>query len=214
MSEDTGFCRKCGTKIKEEDVFCSKCGTKLDTTKEEIITEVFKAQEETNKWSLGKRIIVGIGCLLVIFFGLVVLVAMLPHSNTSTSSSMPPTLNSIVSTPAQDDNVCKWFWSWKKVSHIGDIYAPAGECYVIIDLDICNNAEQSVSTNPFFWSFTANGLKYTADSATFSSEIDHQSVDVGQGGGLETQIVYLVKGNPSDAYLTYTGFNAPEMVRI
>ena len=51
-------------------------------------------------------------------------------------------------------------------------------------------------------------------SATFSSSIKHQSVDVGKGGEIETQIVYLVKGNPSEARLSYTGFSAPDMLRI
>jgi hypothetical protein len=115
----------------------------------------------------------------------------------------------------QSGDFCYWDWKYGTTSRINDYEsAPAGESYVVVNLYIKNNVDQSISTNPFFWSFTADGIKYTADAATFSSSIKHQSVDVGKGGEIETQIVYLVKGNPSDAHLTYTGFSAPDMQRI
>jgi hypothetical protein len=47
----------------------------------------------------------------------------------------------------------------------------------------------------------ADGIKYTPDASISSNSIKHQTVDVGKGGEIETQFVYLIKGDPSEAIL-------------
>ena len=59
----------------------------------------------------------------------------------------------------------------------------------------------------------ADGIKYTPDASISSDSITHQPVDVGKGGEIETQFVYLIKGDPSEAILRYNGVSAPEMQR-
>jgi hypothetical protein len=91
---------------------------------------------------------------------------------------------------------------------IDNFVAPAGYQYAIITLDINNTGTETISTNPFFWEFTADGVIYQADLATFSDSIHTQSVDVGPGGHVVTKLVYLVpdtieRGKPYD--LKYTG---------
>jgi hypothetical protein len=205
MSDEMGFCRKCGAQLDSH----------AEARAKDTFAEFNVPEAQPKKSSLGKKLIYGIVGIIGIFFLLGVIGAMLPPSSHSTSASITPSSNSMVTTHAQDSNVCQWDWMWGTTSSIGKYYtAPAGESYVIVNLYIKNNAKRSVSTNPFYWSFTADGLKYTVDAATFSSGIKHQSVDVGQGGEIETQIVYLVKGDPSEARLRYSGFSAPEMQRI
>jgi len=119
-------------------------------------------------------------------------------------------------TPAiQDENVCQWDWTYTTTASIGQYnVAPSGSKYVVVKIYLKNNADQSISTNPYLWDFTTDGIKYTLDSATFSQEINHQSVDVGKGGEMETEIVYVVKGDPNEAVLSYNGFSGPKMERI
>lgn len=158
--------------------------------------------------------------IIGIFFVLAIIGAMLPSSSHSTSAStattgVTPTSDSVVSTPTQNSNVCQWDWTSGTTQNIGSYYtASAGYEYVIVQIYLKNNAEQSVSTNPFYWSLVADGIKYTQDASSYSDVINHQTVDVSKGGELETKLSYLVKGNPTTAELSYSGFGAPEMQRI
>lgn len=108
--------------------------------------------------------------------------------------------------------VCYWDWEYSTTKSISEYYtAPSGYSYAIVKIYLKNDADQKVTTNPYSWIFTADGIQYNPDSSTFSDIIGHQDVDVVKGGEIETKIVYLVKGDPSEANLTYDSFSAPKM---
>jgi len=149
-------------------------------------------------------------CLLVGF-------GMASPNNTSKTAVDPGiSLSNTTTAPTtQNSNVCYWDWRGTLTHNIGSYFsAPSGKDYVIVDLYIKNNADQSISTNPYNWNFVANGITYTVDSATFDNSIKSQSVDVGKGGEVETQMVFLVNGEPSNAEMKYVGLFNPEMARI
>lgn len=111
--------------------------------------------------------------------------------------------------------VCYWDWEYSTTKSINEYYtAPSGYSYAIVKLYLKNDADQKVTTNPYSWIFTADGIQYNPDSSTFSDIIGHQDVDVVKGGEIETQIVYLVKGDPLEAELAYDSFSAPKMENI
>ena len=51
----------------------------------------------------------------------------------------------------------------------------------------------------------ADGLKYEYSPTTFDSSLGYQDVEIVKGGNIETKIVYLVKGNSTNAHLQYNG---------
>jgi hypothetical protein len=312
MSEDLGFCRKCGTEIKEGDAFCSKCGTKLDTPAEVVTPEVKTYNTATEytvpevkqkKSSFAKKLILGIvGVVLVCVVGLSLIGSTLYNNpNTDTpkvvyssadlqnptktnenyrvlnintnptsasvtidgvSQGLSPIINlplkigthkidvksggytpyhdtlevsnltaetitiefadtnSVTSkqntvTTNQDADVCQWDWTYSTHYQIGEYStAPSGYIYALVSIYLKNNAEQTVSTNPYDWVFMADGIEYTHDSSTYSDVIKHQTLNVDKGGEIETQMVYLVKSTTNGAHLIYKGFGAPEMKRI
>ena len=117
--------------------------------------------------------------------------------------------------PVIRTDVCDFDWTFQATQYIGNYKtAPAGSSYVIVNLYLKNNGDKSVSTNPYFWNFVADGIKYTADVATYDSSIRHQTVEVGKGGEMETQMVYLVKGVPTYATLEFNGFSAPDFQKV
>lgn len=106
--------------------------------------------------------------------------------------------------------VCYSDWTYTITQSISQYYvAPAGYNYVIATIYLKNNADVPVSTNPYYWKFTADGLQYSADASTFSDVINHQNIEVGKGGEIETTIVYLVKGYPAEAEIGYYGIQSP-----
>jgi hypothetical protein len=143
-----------------------------------------------------------------------------PVTNTQTQTEKTPEkIPELAQTPdttSTDNNgICSWDWKYTTTSHIGDYYkAPSGYSYVIVSLYVKNDADQSVSTNPYYWDLTVDGVKYSPDTATYSDIIKHQTVDVGKGGEVEGQLAYIVKGNASDPTLEYNGYSAPDMQRI
>jgi Domain of unknown function (DUF4352) len=159
---------------------------------------------------------------VIVLVLLVVAGAASPHNNQNVASANNvATPDNNVNVPSSNipsstnTNVCDWDWKYVTTSSIGDYNkAPSGSHYAIVSIYLKNNADNAISTNPLFWSFTADGIKYTSDAATFDQSIHSQSVDVGKGGEMETQIVYLVKGTPTNAVLAYTGFGQPDMQRI
>jgi len=114
-----------------------------------------------------------------------------------------------------DADVCYSDWTYTITQSLGQYYvAPSGYNYVIATIYLKNNADISVSTNPFYWKFTADGLQYDADSSTYSEIINHQNIEVGKGGETETTIVYLVQGYPTEAEIGYYGIQSPVFERI
>jgi tetratricopeptide (TPR) repeat protein len=83
-----------------------------------------------------------------------------------------------------------------------------------VTIYIKNEGDKAISTNPLDWYLLIGGLKYSYDSATFDSSINHLTYDVMKGGETETIIVYLVKGNPSTATLKYDQLFGPELKYI
>jgi|GEM_PF-1196218 len=130
------------------------------------------------------------------------------------SPSASPTISGDLSSEPQatpspieeSADVCYWDWEFGTTSKIGEYYvAPFGYSYVLVNLYLKNEGDGLVSTNPNYWPLTADGITYTPDTATYSDEINHQTVEVGKGGELETRMVYLVKGDPEEATLSYAG---------
>jgi hypothetical protein len=117
--------------------------------------------------------------------------------------------------PEIQSNACDYDWTFTSVPYIGDYYiAPDGYRYVIVDIYLKNNGDKAVSTNPYFWNIAVNGIKYTCDLATFDSSIHSQTVEVGKGGEIETHIVYLVNGIPTEANLEYGGLSGPNFLKV
>jgi uncharacterized membrane protein YvbJ len=115
MSESKDFCRKCGTKIQEGNVYCPKCGNQLDIFTGAIASETQSINATTNafvpeikakKSSFAKKLIYGIVGIIGIFFLLVIIGAMLPHPQTSTSSSMT-SVTPVSNNPSAYDDA-KW----------------------------------------------------------------------------------------------------------
>lgn len=97
-----------------------------------------------------------------------------------------------------------WTWTYGTYSSVGSNYiAPTGYSYAVADVHIHNTGTKKISTNPFYWYFIADGITYSPDTPTFDSSIYRSSVDVGQGGDITTTFVYLVKGAPQTAILSY-----------
>ncbi len=57
-------------------------------------------------------------------------------------------------------------------------------------------------------------MKYKTNFKTYDRSIDHQTVDVMPGGEMETPLVYLVKGKPHMATLSYDNLSGPTLTRI
>lgn len=114
-----------------------------------------------------------------------------------------------------DTAVCYWDWQYATTSSIGQYHtAPAGYSYVVVQIYLKNNANIPVTTNAYNWKFIADGLQYDSDAATYSEVINHQTIEVGKGGEIETTIVYLVKGNPVEASIDYYDYQYPVFERI
>jgi len=117
--------------------------------------------------------------------------------------------------PTEREGVCNFDWQYGTTPSIGQYYtAPFGYSYVVVNLYIQNEDDRTISTNPYYWNFVADGIKYSVDVASFSEGINQQTVEVGKGGEIEVQLVYLVKGNPMEASLEYTGLSQPNVQRI
>jgi hypothetical protein len=199
MSDNTLNCAKCSTEMKETDAFCPKCGNPAGT-------------QPKKKSSVGKKLLYGIGVIVGLFVFLVIIAAM--GSPAHTQNNVAPSGNSPTTPAIENKEVCYFDWGYGIDSSIGTYYtAPTGYNYAIVTIYLKNNADKSISTNPYFWTLTADGIKYTVDSSTFSENINHHSVDVAKGGEIETSMVFVVKGNPAEATLKYSGFG-PELVKI
>lgn len=136
-------------------------------------------------------------------------------NNYNTQSSSTSSETTTTSTQDNSKNVCYWDWKSTTATTIGSYNkVPSGYEYFIVTVYLKNDADQSISTNPFSWDLIIDGIKYDPDSATYDSSIDSQSVEVVKGGERETTIVYLVKGKPESAELKYNGAFAPTMERI
>lgn len=129
-----------------------------------------------------------------------------PSTSPTTSEDASSEPQSTPSPIEESSDVCYWDWEFETTSRVGEYYvAPSGYSYVLVNVYLKNKGDTIVSTNPNYWPLTVDGITYTPDTATYSEEINHQTVDVGKGGELETRMVYLVKGNPTEAALGYSG---------
>ncbi|HJH30098.1 MAG TPA: DUF4352 domain-containing protein [Methanosarcinaceae archaeon] len=112
-------------------------------------------------------------------------------------------------------NVCEWDWTFYTTNNIGRYYsAPSGYTYAIVSIYLNNKASRSVSTNAYNWEMTANSVTHYHDTTTYADEINHQSVDVKQGGSFKTNMVFLVTDETTQASLRYTGIMSPDMKQI
>ena len=79
--------------------------------------------------------------------------------------------------------------------------APRGYTYLVAMVHVKNDGYSSISTNPFSWKLTADGVTYEPDQATFLAKQPISQVE--HGGKANFYIVYLVHGDPQTATLTY-----------
>ena len=131
------------------------------------------------------------------------------------SLSQSTTDSSKTATSISDDNVCYYDWKWYITDHIGEYNkAPTGFTYAVVTIYIKNKGDKSASTSPLDWYLLIDGLKYTYDSATYDSSINHLTYDVMKGTETGTTIVFLVKGRPTAAILKYDQLLGPELVHM
>ena len=158
-----------------------------------------------------KYIIVGIVFLFVgLTFGAVIFGTQNTAPSTQAGTPQVVTTPQAVATPAPrsyDDLSNYWNWTAGDVSSIGTYTANQGYNYEIVTLHINNTGTRTISTNPYFWKFTYDGITYDPDVATFSEYINSKTVDVGPGGDIELEIAYLVKSRMKQitAALSYVG---------
>ena len=107
----------------------------------------------------------------------------------------------------EEDSVPGYYdWKWYVTSHIGEYtIAPLGYEYVVITLYIQNDGDQSITTSPSGWNLIADGIKYEHDASTFDRSIAYQDIEIVKGRNIETKIVYLVKGKPTNVHLQFDG---------
>lgn len=98
-------------------------------------------------------------------------------------------------------------WEYYATRQVG-LYntAPAGKQYIVVTVHIDNQGTATYNTNSYKWSLTADGVTYDPDVATYDQSIDNKDVDVGPGGKINVQYVYLVDGNPTNLVLNYAGW--------
>jgi hypothetical protein len=210
MTDEKAFCRKCGTEILVNDDYCPKCGARQfePTPGEETVNK----NEYKQKTIMSDNLVTVLIGLLLLCLCLVFAFVFGAHPDASQDQ-----LNKVpeIVTPnaSAGKNVCFWDWKGAIVSQVDSYNAPSGYNYALVTVYIKNEANNSVSTDPLYWSLIADGIKYTPDASISSDSIKHQTVDVGKGGEIETQFVYLIKGDPSEAILRYNGVPAPEMQR-
>jgi hypothetical protein len=88
----------------------------------------------------------------------------------------------------------------------GRIYdCSSGYVYRIITLYLHNDGGQSITTSPSCWNLIADGLKYEYDAITFDRSIGYQDIEIVKDRNIETKIVYLVKGKPTNIHLQLDG---------
>ena len=122
-------------------------------------------------------------------------------------------ISTLSNTPIPSENVCEYDFEVDRKENIGTYYeAPAGYEYAIVILRLKNNADQSVSTNPYNWKFIADGVEYSYDTASYADTIGHQTVEVNKGGDFITKFVFIIDGDVKDGYIEYDGLS-PALVR-
>lgn len=100
-------------------------------------------------------------------------------------------------------------WSTDYYPSVDDsTVAPDGYSYALVTVHIKNTGKDTYSTNPLYWTLSADGITYSCDVTTFNAAIHHQSVNVGPGGETTTKFIYLVQGSPESAQLSYNGPNS------
>jgi hypothetical protein len=65
------------------------------------------------------------------------------------------------------------------------------------------NADQKITTSSSGWNLIADGLKYEHNTTTFNNSLGRQDIKIVKGGDIESKIVYLIKGHPTNAHLQY-----------
>lgn len=107
---------------------------------------------------------------------------------------------------AEDSIPGYYDWRWYATSHIGEYTtASSGYEYVVITLYLQNDGDQSITTSPHGWNLIADGIKYENDASTFDRSIGYQDIEIVKGRNIETKIVYLVKGKPTNIHLQFDG---------
>lgn len=214
MPNEKIFCRNCGAEILSSDTYCSKCGTRLESIQEEV---------KPNKYFLSKNMMWGIIGLLFIGLLCIISIGVTIHNNpnpeslnttqTNDISTSDPTIAAVGTKEQVDSEIYNFAnvidnkysqWCCYDYGNKYKIYtAPKGYTYLIALIVVQNKGYSSISTNPYNWKLTTNGVSYTPDTATFGikqplSQVEHD-------GQASFAIIYLVQGNPSTAQLTYMG---------
>ena len=107
---------------------------------------------------------------------------------------------------AEDSGSGYYDWKWYVTSHIGEYTtAPSGYEYIVITLYLQNDDGQSITTSPSGWNLIADELMFEHDFSTFDRSIGYQDIEIVKGRNIETKIVYLVKGKPTNIHLQFDG---------
>ena len=110
-------------------------------------------------------------------------------------------------TPKHTENIFDYTtFECTRYNQIGEYnFAPAGKSYAVVDIHINNQGTQTYTTNPWNWQLKVNGVTYNHDTSTYDKSVNMMNVQVGPGGSIDTQIVFLVDGEPVDFELIYNG---------
>lgn len=116
-------------------------------------------------------------------------------ANEHLSGTTPP-----ISTPV---DISPYF-NWSFNASIDNIYidVPDGYSFVSVTINIHNNGNNSISTDPSCWKFISHGVSYSYEPLTSALDIASQS-EVKPGENLTIIVNYLVKGEPKTASLEY-----------
>jgi hypothetical protein len=155
------------------------------------------------------NIIIGILLLGIgLIFGAAITNHNTPSDNVQDAMETPTPITTAekIEAPTQDNifNYCSW--TYYTTPTIGEYHkAPSGYNYAVVTLNIKNTGTHTYSTNPFNWNFKVDGITYNHDDSTYDESIRHMNVEVGPGGNVTDQIVFLVKGDPTSVELVYSG---------
>ena len=161
-----------------------------------------------------KKILMGFGALFIVFIILAVLFGGSEDSSTTNIAQTQDNTEGKITAeePAEakypEGSIYNYLtFENSATTQIGPYYtAPSGYVYLILDLHLDNTGTRTYNTNPFFWNLKADGITYNTDTATFSEQIDTQSVEVGPGGSYDWKIVFLVPSTTTNFEVIYNGF--------
>lgn len=149
--------------------------------------------------------------VIIGILGLVITLATVLYPQISASTPM----EIIKNINTQDTGVCYYDWKGTAPSYL-NANVSQDYIYYMVTLYVKNEASQPVTINAAAWRLSVNGVEYFMDGNTFFAPGYQQPADITKGGEIETQLVYRIKGIPSqsESDMVYIKSDAPKMQRI